>query len=620
MRARIIFVLLLGGCISDNEDFIEEDAGAEVGQCVPGRTIECVCAGGLEGTQECLEDHTYSACACGDEPPPMECEPGEVEDEDCDEGSRSRSCEADATWGAWSACDGPCREGQVETRACGLNGAGEHNRYCERERWSPWEVCEDPHECMNGASDTEGCPEGGGERVRPCINGQWGEWRGCQEAACEDGEERIGLCGINNTGLQQERCREGHWTEQGGCADPDECLEGSEEVAACGVQDGGRKKRNCVDGRWTAWSPCQDPDAHCEDGAVEEVPCGFNRNGRQRHTCEGDSWGEWTDCEDLDECVNDANQTDRCPEGELRQRRCIGGRWGDWPVCEGTCPDGSPPPCEGGCPVPRTLVDEFQVEPGDVVVLDASPSMGAVSWEWIVVARPEGSTSQLVESFFDNAAPANGGVADATATDTALFWVDLAGLYVFELRVMGPDGTTAPSEACPFEARVAVDARVQAGLSIQITWETPRDNNPDDRVGGDVDIHLRHPFAQAWNSAPFDCFFQNPTPDWPPNGPVGNPTLDIDSIVAPGPESITVLQPTDHGAYLAGAYYFSQSRDPPLGPSLVNMRVFIGGEVAWESEEAVELERDGLMWEAVAIFFGDNPRVVPQNRVIEVER
>ncbi len=264
------------------------------------------------------------------------------------------------------------------------------------------------------------------------------------------------------------------------------------------------------------------------------------------------------------------------------------------------CPDGSEPPCEMGgnqCPEPRVVEAEMNVLPLDIVQLDGSASVDEdgpdgrpVSWTWVVISRPEGSTAQPVERFFDPARPADGGPEDAAQTPTASFFVDLAGVYEIELRVTDAGGLTAPSDACPARAaRIRITATPEEGLHVQLVWHTPGDADETDGEGSDVDLHLLHPQGRAWSVAPLDCYYANSEPDWGPNGEAGNPSLDIDDVNGAGPENINLDDPEDTNAlggfYRVGVHYFRAENfvgGGTWGPSEATVRIFAGGNLIGE--------------------------------------
>ena len=129
---------------------------------------------------------------------------------------------------------------------------------------------------------------------------------------------------------------------------------------------------------------------------------------------------------------------------------------------------------------PQAVVEriELNIQPLDGIVLDGSRSVDPdgpdglpVRYEWVVVQRPDGSTSLPLESFRYNEFPMEGGPPDDPSTPRARFFVDLAGTYVFELRVVDQSGVMAPSEDCPQEpAQVVVHADPTEDIHLQLVW------------------------------------------------------------------------------------------------------------------------------------------------------
>jgi hypothetical protein len=253
---------------------------------------------------------------------------------------------------------------------------------------------------------------------------------------------------------------------------------------------------------------------------------------------------------------------------------------------------------ENACPVARAIQDEYAVAPLDVITLDGSPSIDPdgpngqpVAYEWVVIDSPEGSLSQPFERFFDAQQPANGGEQDHPATPTAQFFVDLAGTYVLELRVR--DNLGLSSTDCETSQRVVIEAVPDQAILVQLTWETPGDADETDTDGADLDLHLLHPNANSWFQSPYDCFYQNPQPDWGQlDNPADDPTLDIDDVNGAGPENISLDQPENTdllGApYLVGVHSYrtlSQDGATDFGPSKAVVRIFVDGELAWDFTE-----------------------------------
>ena len=284
---------------------------------------------------------------------------------------------------------------------------------------------------------------------------------------------------------------------------------------------------------------------------------------------------------------------------------------------------------DNDCPTPRVSGDVVRVRPLEVITLDGSastdpdgPNGRPVEYEWVVVTRPGGSTSQPVESLHDPFAPAEGGPADRPSTPQAKFFVDLAGTYVVELRVVDHFGASAPSALCPAApARVEIKAVPDEKLHIQLTWDTPADEDQTDDLGTDVDLHLLHPDAQDWfslNGA--DCYYQNPRPDWGRRGNTADdPSLDIDDVNGAGPENINIARPesTESTArgYRVGVHYFA-AEGGTLGDeyrsleSTATVRIFVDGSMAYEGSKKL-FETDDFWDVAEVKFTGNGGRVNP---------
>lgn len=288
------------------------------------------------------------------------------------------------------------------------------------------------------------------------------------------------------------------------------------------------------------------------------------------------------------------------------------------------------------CPVARVVEEDYTVLPLDVITLDASTSTDTdgpdgrpVRYQWTVVQRPEGSTAMPVEQFDNPVRPADGGRPDSEATPTAQFFVDLAGDYVIELRVVDNLDAAAPSEACPqAPAQVRIHATPDEDIHVQLVWDTPGDPDQTDNDGSDVDVWFLHPSAVEWVELidRLRCYYGNPNPDWGmSNNPDDDPSLDIDDVSGAGPENINLNNPENTqqlgGAYRVGVHYYRSWQETggggEYGPSLVTVRIYLGGAVAYEGER--ELFDSGDFWEVASIVWtpGDR-RVQPINRFSEL--
>jgi hypothetical protein len=243
-----------------------------------------------------------------------------------------------------------------------------------------------------------------------------------------------------------------------------------------------------------------------------------------------------------------------------------------------------------------TNPEEFYVPPLEVIVLDGSASVDPdgpdnrpVTYEWVITERPEGSTSQPRESL-DPGDPTNG-VPDDTTTPPAVFFVDLAGTYTAELRVV--DNLGLSSETCETSAIVTIVAKPDEAIHIQVVWTTPEDPDQTDRQGTDVDVHLRHPIGD-WFLAPSDCYYGNPNGDW---GVLGDTSDDPILLTdAPGaPERILLPRPEnteDLGSpYTVGVHGYVA---PQGGTVPFTVTIRIDGEIAYTSPPGLAVGIDGF--------------------------
>ncbi len=142
------------------------------------------------------------------------------------------------------------------------------------------------------------------------------------------------------------------------------------------------------------------------------------------------------------------------------------------------------------------------------------PEGGALTYRWSFARRPEGSRATIA----------------AATSATTTFTVDLPGAYAVALEVRDTGGLASSNAA-----QVAVDVAPGARVRVVLRW---------DREDTDLDLHLVRPGAAVGSVG--DCHFDNPTPDWPPAGPTGDPAL----AAAPREEIITLTAPAD-GTYTA---------------------------------------------------------------------
>lgn len=169
-------------------------------------------------------------------------------------------------------------------------------------------------------------------------------------------------------------------------------------------------------------------------------------------------------------------------------------------------------------------------------------------------------------------------------------WV--VGTYTFYLDVIDTQGVVR--RAGSHLLRVAPTD----GLHVELTWRTPGDPDESDSggaggssAGSDVDLHLRHAQSDKWFDWTYDCYWENPNPEWGFFGGPDNPALDRDDTDGAGPEVISLESP-EANTYRVGVHYWS---DWSYGPSIATVRIFLGGVLveSWETELV-----DSDLWES----------------------
>lgn len=218
---------------------------------------------------------------------------------------------------------------------------------------------------------------------------------------CLEGDVRALPCGLNDRGMQPQRCVDDAWIDDGPCADPDRCVDGVIEEEACGLNDRGTRRRVCFEGDFRPPEDCVDPDA-CVDGAVEERACGERGDGLESRTCALGQWADWSPC--IGACV------DECAAGETR---CEGPaviacddvdddpcfEFGAPMACEGACVDGAcAPPPAGGIIINELFYDEDGGDgPGVFIELWGPPGASVDGLRLAAVNGANGATYATID-------------------------------------------------------------------------------------------------------------------------------------------------------------------------------------------------------------------------------
>ncbi|MSP72783.1 MAG: choice-of-anchor D domain-containing protein [Myxococcales bacterium] len=241
---------------------------------------------------------------------------------------------------------------------------------------------------------------------------------------------------------------------------------------------------------------------------------------------------------------------------------------------------------EDRCPLAIARSEPAVVEVRGPVILDGADSRdpdGAdvVRFEWAVTARPNGSTSEVVEALGPNPIrPNDGAVADNPQTSTAVFWPDVAGRFVIQLRVFSADGGVGPcGDDVPADATLVLDASLTTAR-IALTYMTD----------ADVRLEAVPPVYSSQPDEALRCGPQNPDPSWPD----GDACLHVE---VPHTQTVTIsgLSSTTDGPYEVRASVADPGAEIlPIEATLV---VFCNDVIAYR--ETITLPADGL--EPVAI-------------------
>ncbi len=165
----------------------------------------------------------------------------------------------------------------------------------------------------------------------------------------------------------------------------------------------------------------------------------------------------------------------------------------------------------------------------------SSPDSDINVWSWEVVAQPSDSV----------AADINNG--DGTADFRQL----VVDAYEVSLTLADSDGNPA-CEA----ATAAIVGTAPSSLHVELTWDTPGDEDQTDEgpgVGADLDLHFMHTLYAAsgpdldgdgapdgWFDQPFDVFWFNLEPNWGSFDPSidDEPRMPFEDSDGAGPESV----------------------------------------------------------------------------------
>ncbi len=242
-----------------------------------------------------------------------------------------------------------------------------------------------------------------------------------------------------------------------------------------------------------------------------------------------------------------------------------------------------------------------EVPPQSVIHLDGSGSLAppgkTLTYKWTVKKQPKGAVGYSF-SPSDTASKVSYGTS-TTTPNGAQIQLNVVGEYTFELTVKDSDG----KDGCgPVDFTVLV--KPDAGLHVELLWDTPLDTNKTDNDGSDLDLHFAHPDAEKanictnplkmcgtkacacqvdgdadgtpdpWFNNPFDCFWYNPQPFWGnAQLPDDDPFLALDDTDGWGPENLNMAAP-ESVQYRVGVHYWDAHG---YGDSTATVNIYIDG-------------------------------------------
>jgi len=236
---------------------------------------------------------------------------------------------------------------------------------------------------------------------------------------------------------------------------------------------------------------------------------------------------------------------------------------------------------DGQCPIANITIDEGDEVPPQTVLhlsgLLSTASGGATitGYEWGVV-QPVGSVSTFIPSW-------NG--------PSTNFEVNIVGTYIFRLRVTDSLGVRSCNQA---EYTVVIGS--DDAIRVELQWTSPGFPNGSGDQAPDLDLHLLHPLAGAYFDLPFDCYWDNPNPEWGIFAPAENPRFERDDTNGGGPEYISLAVPEQGARYCVGVHDWDALG---FGSSFATLRIYIYGVLRAEYRE-VELTDDDI-WDVACI-------------------
>lgn len=237
------------------------------------------------------------------------------------------------------------------------------------------------------------------------------------------------------------------------------------------------------------------------------------------------------------------------------------------------------------CPVAvvEILEDPEEIEPLDTVRLDGrnsySETEGAqvATYEWVLEQRPVGSTAILA-------------TPEMERTEVTC---DIAGDYQIRLVVWDDLGVRSCNDAV-----VRFTAQPSEDLHIQLVWDHP---------SADFDLHLLREGGMPFTHEG-DTYFSNRLPQWFPDTPESNPSLDVDDSEGYGPENINIETPSPGSVWTVMVHYWNKQTDgDPY--AVASVRLYARGQEVADISQS--FENDESMWTVAEILWPESEAELP---------
>lgn len=257
---------------------------------------------------------------------------------------------------------------------------------------------------------------------------------------------------------------------------------------------------------------------------------------------------------------------------------------------DGECPEARIAASPEGEPPVAQDDGALQVAPLDTVHFSAEESIGeGLSYEWSLLETPYRSFIEFTP--------------DAHIVDPDL-WVDLAGRYVVELRVINADGIAN----CTPET-LQIDAVPIHDVYVELEWWVTGIPEPEGGEGVDLDLHYLHSNGN-WGSTDWSVFSGAPEQSW--DG--GQALVVIDDEWGEFPEVIVHDDPESGQTYDIGVHY--QWDLWGFGTAFATVSVYLEDTLVWRREDQSIHEPNDL-WHVGFVEWGDTPSFTEVDEMVD---